>query len=66
MKVYVEKRLNKDKKAYYVMYIDFGYAELPLTFKLAEMAEFADVRVSELAQVEVGDKLHVADYVLVK
>lgn len=64
--VIVEKRLsNKEgSKEYVIMYIDFGYAELVISFDLAKIAQFADLKPSTIASLKVGQKIVVATFEL--
>lgn len=64
--VYVEKRQSNKEggKEYVIMYIDFGYAELAISFDVAKIAQFADLRPSTIGALKVGQKIKVATFEL--
>jgi hypothetical protein len=64
--VIVEKRISNKEgaKEYVLMYIDFGYTELAISFDIAKIAQFADLKPSTIAALKVGQKLVVATFEL--
>lgn len=62
--VVVEKKTTKEGKEYVVMYIDFGYSQLNVSYNIAEIAQYADLKPSTIGTLKAGDKLIVATYEL--
>ena len=60
--VYIVKGVSKTGNEYYKLYVDFGYAELPLTFNVAEIAQYLDMRPSQITSLKVNEKKLVATF----
>lgn len=63
-KVYVEKGISKKGSEYFKLYIDFIYNQLPISFDIGVIAQYCDLRPSDIVALKVGEKKYVADFEL--
>ena len=57
-KIYIEKKVSdKTKKEYHVVYIDFGYRQLTISYDIAHAVELSGMTYAEVSTMEVGKPL---------
>lgn len=62
--VYLEKKLSKGNTEYVRLFIDFGYTEKVISFNIAEIAEYLDMKPSTITNMKINDKVLVATFEL--
>lgn len=55
--VYVEKRLSKNNTEYVRMFIDYGYTELVISFNVAQIAQYLDMKPSQINALKLNEKV---------